>query len=212
VANRLRLLRTIAKDAVAEGLTDIDFCARVRLPRCNAWDEDNPNRLTADQLDKLLAVMRDEEAYWYALVLTMSLTGLRWGEVSGLSWEDIDEDAGVIRIRRSNWKGEPVEPKTAKSKRTVPLGPELAAALRDHRARMVATQHPGLPAGWVFPTREGNLHKGTPLRAVLARVLEAAEIDAHLTPHGSGARSTTWLAGSRTRSWSSRSPGTSPTP
>jgi integrase len=50
--------------------------------------------------------------------------------------------------------------------------------------RMVAAQHPGLRAGWVFPNREGDLYAGTPLRKVFSRVAPAAEVEKYLTPHG----------------------------
>ena len=80
VANRVRLLRTIAKDALAEGLTDLDFCARVRLPKVSKYTEDEPNCLSAAQLDQVAQAI---PARWYPLFATMAFTGLRWGEVSG---------------------------------------------------------------------------------------------------------------------------------
>jgi integrase len=49
---------------------------------------------------------------------------------------------------------------------------------------MVAEQHPGLATGWIFPTQRGTLHKGSPLRKVLDRAVEAAEIGRRVTPHG----------------------------
>lgn len=90
----------------------------------------------------------------------------------------------MIRIRRRNWRGKLDEPKTPASRRTVPMGAELAAILRSHRAGMLASQHPGLAAGLIFPTQRGTLHKGTPMGKVIRRTLAKAGIEVHLTTHG----------------------------
>ncbi len=181
VANRLRLLRTIAKDALADGLTDLDFCARVRLPRCGGYSEEAPNCLTAAQLD---AVGREIPPAWYPLFASMAFTGLRWGEVSALQWADVDHRHGVIRIRRNNWKGTITTPKTKGSTRAVPMVPQLAAVLDRHRERMQEQNHPGLAAGWIFPNARGTLHKGTPMGAILRKAVKRAGLDLRLTPHG----------------------------
>lgn len=180
VVNRVRLLRTIAKDAVADGVTDRDFCARVKPPEVEGYDEANPNLLTPAELDRLFEAI---PAAWQALVVTDIYTGLRWGELSALHWEDIDEGAGVIRVRWTNWKGRLQVPKTKRARRAVPMVQPVAAALRAHRRRMVAAQHPGLGAGLVFPTRTGDLHRGTPLRKVLDQACAAAGVP-RITPHG----------------------------
>ena len=181
VTNQLRLLRCIAKDALADELTSRDFCARVRPPKCNAYTEDRPNLLTAEQLGRVAQAIPER---WYALFATLAYTGMRWGEVSGLMWDDVDYQRGVIYIRRNNWRGKLGEPKTPASRRAVPMCEELAAILRGHRASMLASQHPGLAAGFIFPTQRGTLHKGTPLSAVIRRALGKTGIDVHLTTHG----------------------------
>ena len=181
VANRLRLLRTIAKDALAEGLTALDFCARVRPPRVSKYTEDEPNLLTAVQLDQVAKVI---PLRWYPLFATMAFTGLRWGEVSGLQWSDVDPVTGVIRVRRNNWKGTITSLKTEGSARSVPMAETLAGILDGHRADMEAAGHPGLAAGWIFPTALGTLHKGTPLRNVLRRAVTTTGLEIRLTPHG----------------------------
>lgn len=180
VINRLRLIRVIAKDALAEDATAIDFAARVKGPTPKSYTQDEPNLLTADELGRLLVEI---PLQWHALVLVMATTGLRWGEVSALKWTDIDHESGLIRVRRSNWKGSEQVPKTSKSLRDVPLLPEVGIALREHRRQLIASQRVNV-AGWVFPTREGRLYKGTPLTKVMKRALAKAKIETHVTPHG----------------------------
>ncbi|HKA87470.1 MAG TPA: site-specific integrase [Haliangiales bacterium] len=183
IANRLRVLRVIAKDAVADELTDCYFCARVELPRCREYADDE-NRLTAEELATLLRHLAANEGDWYAVLATMAFTGIRFGEATGLRWDDVDFEGHVLRIRRNNWRGQAVAPKTKRSRRDVPISEQLAATLRDHRKRMLESQHPGLQAGWVFPTKAGTLHRGWPLRAVLDRALRKVGIVERLTPHG----------------------------
>ncbi|HEX8510354.1 MAG TPA: tyrosine-type recombinase/integrase [Propionibacteriaceae bacterium] len=74
------------------------------------------------------------EARW---LLAIAL-GMRQGEVLGLAWKDVDLDRGVLRVSQSLQyrPGEGlqlVQPKTARSRRTVPLPDSLAAALKLHR-------------------------------------------------------------------------------
>ena len=181
VTNQLRLLRTIAKDALADEVTTRDFCLRVKPPVCHVYTEDEPNCLTAEQLDRVARAIPER---WYPLFATMAYTGMRWGEASALTWLDLDFKRGLIHVRRTNWRGSTNDPKTRSSRRSVPMIPELAAVLRRHRAQMMATQHPGLVDGWMFPTQRGTLHKGTPLGPVIRRALSKADVDVRLTPHG----------------------------
>ena len=90
--------------------------------------------LTDEELGRLLAVARERgrEAWYLAAVLA----GLRKGDLKRLTWADVDFAQGRLRIRGG--KSRPLE--------FVPMRPELAEALREHRRG----QEPGGDA--VFPT------------------------------------------------------------
>ena len=65
---------------------------------------------------------------------------LRRGEALGLWWDDLDLDAGLLRVRRALQRQHGgglvfAEPKTQRSKRTIPLPAQLADVLRQHRVR-----------------------------------------------------------------------------
>jgi hypothetical protein len=70
---------------------------------------------------------------------TAAFTGLRAGEIRGLSWEAFnsgtDGSLGVVRVLRSIWRGRIGEPKNSRSKASVPLIPQLNALLEQHRER-----------------------------------------------------------------------------
>ncbi len=72
----------------------------------------------------------------YVLALT---TGMREGELLGLTWRDVDFESGAVEIRGSLQRVPSgfiiAEPKTARSRRRVNLTNAGLAALRQHRAR-----------------------------------------------------------------------------
>lgn len=105
---------------------------------------------------------RLEALYSVAIAL-----GLRLGEALGLKWDDIDFEAGTLRVCNSlqrvkggGWML--VEPKTARSRRTIHLPKATSQALREHRKRQVSERllsgDRWQEHGFVFTTI-----KGTPL-------------------------------------------------
>jgi integrase len=79
--------------------------------------------------------------------VTVALScGLREGEALGLRWTDIDLEGGTLSIQRTlqridgengrEWRF--LEPKTKRSRRTIPLPAPVAQALREHRERQTA--------------------------------------------------------------------------
>src|SRR4051794_36347093 len=63
-----------------------------------------------------------------AIYLTAAFTGLRRGELVALRWRDVDFAGSVIRVRSSFAGGALTTPKSGKV-RSVPMAPEVAAAL-----------------------------------------------------------------------------------
>ena len=73
-----------------------------------------------------------------AMVLTMAMAGLRPGEALALRWQDVDLRASTLRIVESRTLGVTGTPKSGIG-RSVPMPAEVAAALKDVRARKVKT-------------------------------------------------------------------------
>jgi integrase len=94
------------------------------------------------------------------LIVTALYTGMRTSELLGLTWQDVDLAGGVLHVRAQlgrAHRGKParrVALKTPAAIRDIPLVPQLARELREHRDASPDRS----AAGWVFATA-----KGTPL-------------------------------------------------
>lgn len=96
-----------------------------------------------------LLINRVREDYRPYLTVRL-LTGLRTGEADGLQWQDVDFKGGVFRVERTHSRNGDGGTKTEGSKRTIPMVPQVRAALEVQRERAVE----GCP--WVFHSKLGN--------------------------------------------------------
>jgi integrase len=104
--------------------------------------------LSAEEVRVLLAACDDQHR---ALFSTAVMTGVRLGELLALKWDDVNWRGGTIRVRRSLYKGEFVEPKTSRSVRVIGMSNRLAAILLEHKLAA-----PYSPFDLVFPTPAGT--------------------------------------------------------
>ena len=98
-------------------------------------------------------------------------------------WGDIDEEAGVIHVKRAQWSGVVNSTKTG-TVRSVPLVPEVAAVIREHRVTLAAQGFGVGESDWVFPDKGGGLLPRCSLRHPMERALRRAKISKRVTPHG----------------------------
>jgi integrase len=111
--------------------------------------------LTTDEARGLLAVAEGDR--FEALVTVALSTGMRSGELLGLTWRAVNLDNGsvsVVAALQSTSKGLIlVEPKTTRSRRVIDVEPRVVAVLRRHRA---AQQMERRVAGdaWDAPIRD----------------------------------------------------------
>jgi integrase len=128
---------------------------------------------------ELARLLRSCPKRYRPLLATGADTGMRLSELLALSWDDVDFAAGVIHVRhqlaraRRGVRPHRVPPKTRASLRQIPLLPQLANVLREHkrRSRFAAG------SDYVFATGRGTpfLHHN-----VSKRVLRRAARDAGL--------------------------------
>ena len=133
---------------------------RATSPEMHAW--------TAGEVAAFLDHVEDDRlsALWTLLLAR----GLRRGEALGLRWQDVDLDAGRLRIvvtrlvvaDGQGWRVVAGTPKTSAGRRTVPLDVELVRVLRRHRAQQ-AQERLAWGEGWTDSGHVFTREDGQPL-------------------------------------------------
>jgi integrase len=118
---------------------------------------DEQRWFTQDEVRRIVEAAQGQHKVLFRLA---AYSGLRSGELAGLHVEDLDFVRGVIRVRRSVWKGQEVSTKTQRRYRDVWIDSATVAILRQHLGSRTS--------GRVFQSRVG-----TPLenRDICRRVL-----------------------------------------
>lgn len=152
-------LRAALEDAVREEILDRNVAKLVRVPTPPRAER---HPLNVEEVRAFLKATRDERLH--AMFVVFALLGLRRSEVLGLRWEDVDLDGGFLSIKRGlqriDGKLLVLPPKTARSRRTIPLPPVVVSKLRGHRdtqdAERAALGAKWPDQGYVFTTPIGT--------------------------------------------------------
>ncbi len=128
--------------------------------------------LTRDEISRVLSAA---DAAQRPLLAAAVFTGLRLGELLGLTWANVNFGAGTVEVRRQlSRSGERVDPKTRQAVRDVVLMPALARLLREHRLRSPFARD----SDFVFASSTGTGLDPTVPRRALARAKERTNLDA----------------------------------
>jgi len=156
--------------AMREGYVTRNVATMVDAPALNAK---KGRTLTFEESKRLLAYLRDDDNE--PIIVTLLTTGMRPGELGGLTWEDVDLDAGRLWIRRTLHKATNGNPcyvtddvaKTDRSIRGIPLAPYAVEILRRHRTNQKAQRFAFGP-GWGNDHRDHDFvftrEDGSPIR------------------------------------------------
>jgi integrase len=174
------VLRAGLDGAVRDGLLARNPAAQVKRP---GVERKEAKHLDASAVGAVLKAAEDSR-YHSALVLIAS-TGLRKGEALALSWDRVDLDAGTLRVSATLGRiGDRLvisEPKTARSRRTIPLSPAVVALLRKHRtaqkAERLRAANQWRDSGLVFTTEFGGPVDPRNLLRVIEVAAKAAGVD-----------------------------------
>lgn len=148
-----RVLSMILRAAFEDDLIRRNPCHRARPPKAEPTGPNAERGLEPDVCKRLLSGLEGTPVHAPSVLAV--LTGLRRGEVLALKWEDVDVDGGELHVNAALEQTRTAvtrqQPKTKRSRRTVPLSPAATALLRRHRAAQDA-----LRLRWgVFWTDEG---------------------------------------------------------
>ena len=195
VKNTYGILNKALGDAVRWGLIVRNPCDVVEAPRVGRADFES---WTLDEVRAFLAAIEGDE--YLAAWLVFINTGMRRGELAGLTWPNIDLDAGELTIRwtvtesrgDTLWSG----PKTKKGARRMALDPVTVAELRRWRSRQAEQRLLAGPA-WqrtngdsfgqqmpdvVFTYPDGSMIRPQTWRRMLHRVCDANGLR-RVSPH-----------------------------
>ncbi len=128
------VLHRALDSAVRQGMYVQNLCELVEVPRIA---QKEMLTFSAEQSRRFLEAIQGER--FEALFILAISTGMRQGELLGLTWENIDLERGVLYVKNNlQWiDSKPLmqDPKTAKSRRMIFIGPLARAALLAHRER-----------------------------------------------------------------------------
>lgn len=179
VRNVLRVLHSALETALRWNLVARNVAALVTPPRIPHSEE---GFLSPEEAKQFLAVIEGDRLE--ALYKVALATGLRQGEALGLQWSRVDLAAAVISVTHAlqviNGKPELVEPKSAASRRLIPVPTIAIEALHRHRARQIEER---LQAGETW-SKEWDLVFTNQIGEPLSSRRLRNEFKAHLTAAG----------------------------
>ncbi|MCW2620301.1 MAG: Phage integrase [Modestobacter sp.] len=153
------ILRAVLDTAVRDGAIATNPAASVRRPRVT--NKEALHLSPAQVADLLRAAAGSRYAPLFELLVH---SGLRRGEALALQWTDIDLDRGTLRVRGTLTRIDGAlivtEPKTAKSKRFVPIsapaGKLLCTVQQTQAAERLHAGSTWHETGYVFTTETGQ--------------------------------------------------------
>lgn len=190
------VLRQIFEYAVRAKYIDVNptIDALKNLRRTYNTGDQKHKALTLEEHTRFLTYVKESPTYnhWYSTFAVMVGTGMRVGELTGLTWNEVDFDKGIVNVSHTlvyyksldggmTW--EMNDPKTKAGKRKIVMLDSVREALeaekndQDENNRHCTVAVNGF-TDFVFFNRFGNVqHQGT-LNKALRRIIRDANMDA----------------------------------
>jgi integrase len=111
------LFGTVMAAAESDDLIPTNPVRKTRFPRRGPRKERAD--IAPEKIRELLAALPEPSR---SLAHLLVFTGLRIGELLAVRWRDVDLERGVLRVTQSVYEGHFDEPKSQRSRRSVPLG------------------------------------------------------------------------------------------
>lgn len=135
-----QIIRSCLEQAENNKIISWNPCKSTTLPKL---DQKEVRALTPEEMDRLLKQLNNDR--WGTAFLCLLGSGLRAGELLALRWQDVDTGEGTIKVVQSlvRTKSEGLyvdDPKTDKSKRTIPMPKPLIEAMKKYKAYHAAIE------------------------------------------------------------------------
>jgi integrase len=184
------VLQTMLNAAIEDGVIASNPAARfgraLKLNLSRAATQEKIKAMTHSQRHLFLTTALRVAPRYHPVFFALAGTGMRLGEALALQPADADYSGKTIRILRAFSEDGSLETPKSGHGRTVDLSDDLVAALRAHdRTRKLDALRYGWAAvpPWMFVTRAGTPFNPANVRRAMLRVLKAAGLPQHFTPH-----------------------------
>ncbi|WP_169568162.1 tyrosine-type recombinase/integrase [Sneathiella limimaris] len=145
----LASLKAILAEAVSRDMIEVNLANDIRLPRSRRNEAEKIIPTKAE----IKALIEKAPERHKPLIVTAILTGMRASELRGLTWDHIDFENRVIKVRqRADRYNEMGNPKSRAGRRDIPMTPKVCETLLEWRQRC-----PGGELRLVFPNGAGNV-------------------------------------------------------
>lgn len=185
-----RVLRSVLTDALNDGIISSNPCSDVKPPRVRK--QRNVEVMSRKEISEFL---KFAEQTPYAMLFKVALyTGMRLGELLGLTWRAIDFSQGTLhvfqQIRTRHIKGSdrlPDRPKTESGVRFLPLGKDLLSDLKEfYSCQQIQIHKAG--SSWknldyVFPSSVGTPLQPGLLQKSAKQIFNAMKLPNSFTFH-----------------------------
>jgi integrase len=145
-------LKSIIREAQRQGMVAQNVAQPVTVRNVTRGKSRPEVGVDVPSRDEVRAMLNNAEGRWRALLVTAVFTGLRSSELRGLTWDNVDLDNRLIYVRqRADRWNSMGEPKSAASRRDIPMTKMVANALKEWRL-----QCPKGELNLVFPNGRGK--------------------------------------------------------
>lgn len=129
-------IKSAIQDALHDGLIDKDFTYRANLTYDNKEKQANEKYWNQDEFTKLINHLQEDISVNNMMILIAGLTGLRIGEVFGLSWSDFNFKKRTLTVKRGYDYANRLnftDGKTFAAKRTIAITNDLAKIIQKYK-------------------------------------------------------------------------------
>ena len=175
--------RAVKDNIITQNPTD-DMISEMK--RHNSWEKPKRHALTEEQQTAFINYIKCSDTYrhWLPLFTVALGTGLRVGELIGLTWNDVKNgkisvNHNLIYRQQDNGECEMhiTTPKTQKGIREIPIIDKVAQALNEERKKQMrnglnTTEIDGY-RGFIFTNRYGYVHNPQTINRAIKRIYTA---------------------------------------